>query len=326
MNMPNNSTVDTVEKLLAERQKIARWMAALAAKQAETPPAVYEKVYNDYAAKLEKVQGKLHAASDSVLAAASELTARLTEKEVAYTEKRDERAEAELRFTVGEYSEKEWDKRRTRLDDELAVCAGERDALAGELQRLQEVLDEVAGKERATRLSAPEGVAESAASGWGEPRVESASASAAAPVAAPRIPIHEQTAARPAAAAPDAAPSFDDLEFLRPSAPSAAKAAPVMLPVKGAKEVAPVAAAPKAAPAPKPSVPAPKAPAKSAPAPVSVAKTAAPPAAAPRGDAIGYTAPRSTEAVKSLSCHECGTLNAPTEWYCEKCGGELAAL
>jgi hypothetical protein len=36
--------------------------------------------------------------------------------------------------------------------------------------------------------------------------------------------------------------------------------------------------------------------------------------------------PASAEAVKSLKCQECGTLNYPTEWYCERCGGELAAF
>jgi rRNA maturation endonuclease Nob1 len=28
----------------------------------------------------------------------------------------------------------------------------------------------------------------------------------------------------------------------------------------------------------------------------------------------------------TLRCTECGTMNSPTEWYCERCGGELAAL
>ena len=28
---------------------------------------------------------------------------------------------------------------------------------------------------------------------------------------------------------------------------------------------------------------------------------------------------------KSLRCLACGTMNIPTEWYCERCGGELAA-
>src|SRR5438046_2867539 len=29
---------------------------------------------------------------------------------------------------------------------------------------------------------------------------------------------------------------------------------------------------------------------------------------------------------KTLRCKECGTMNLATEWYCEKCGGELAAM
>ena len=29
---------------------------------------------------------------------------------------------------------------------------------------------------------------------------------------------------------------------------------------------------------------------------------------------------------KTLKCPDCGTMNLPTEWYCERCGAELAAL
>lgn len=32
------------------------------------------------------------------------------------------------------------------------------------------------------------------------------------------------------------------------------------------------------------------------------------------------------EQVKTLKCQECGTMNYPTEWYCERCGGELASM
>jgi hypothetical protein len=42
-----------------------------------------------------------------------------------------------------------------------------------------------------------------------------------------------------------------------------------------------------------------------------------PAAAAPAADADG---------AKVLKCQECGTMNLPTEWYCEQCGAELAAL
>ena len=32
------------------------------------------------------------------------------------------------------------------------------------------------------------------------------------------------------------------------------------------------------------------------------------------------------EADKTLRCRACGTMNQPTEWYCEQCGAELAAM
>ena len=32
------------------------------------------------------------------------------------------------------------------------------------------------------------------------------------------------------------------------------------------------------------------------------------------------------EQTKTLKCNECGGMNYPTEWYCERCGAELAAL
>jgi hypothetical protein len=35
---------------------------------------------------------------------------------------------------------------------------------------------------------------------------------------------------------------------------------------------------------------------------------------------------RGGKPAKSLKCRECGTMNLPTEWYCERCGAELAAL
>lgn len=36
--------------------------------------------------------------------------------------------------------------------------------------------------------------------------------------------------------------------------------------------------------------------------------------------------PTGSEPAKTLRCTECGTMNFPTEWYCERCGGELAAF
>jgi hypothetical protein len=36
--------------------------------------------------------------------------------------------------------------------------------------------------------------------------------------------------------------------------------------------------------------------------------------------------PAAASQQKTLKCGECGTLNRATEWYCERCGAELAAL
>jgi hypothetical protein len=49
-------------------------------------------------------------------------------------------------------------------------------------------------------------------------------------------------------------------------------------------------------------------------------------ASASRDTVPSYLKEAPPEQVKTLKCQECGTLNYPTEWYCERCGAELAAL
>ncbi len=46
----------------------------------------------------------------------------------------------------------------------------------------------------------------------------------------------------------------------------------------------------------------------------------------PATQGSGVRNPTGTEPQKTLRCTECGTMNFPTEWYCERCGGELAAF
>jgi hypothetical protein len=57
-------------------------------------------------------------------------------------------------------------------------------------------------------------------------------------------------------------------------------------------------------------------------APPSTAAVATPPSVPRTG---GAQDPRS-EQHKTLKCPECGAANYPTEWYCERCGGELATM
>lgn len=140
---------------------------------------------------------------------------------------------------------------------------------------------------------------------------------AAAP---PRAP----TPVRPAAevAAPPSPPPAPVVEA--PSAP-----APVAPPAPAPAAATAPAAASVAASAPAPAVP--TAPAAPAPEPGSgpsagrATRTAVPQDDEPPGP-LGRPTPRTSQAVKTLKCQECGTFNYPTEWYCERCGGELAAL
>lgn len=383
MSTPEKDTAETVEKLLAERRKVAGWISALAAKRAETSPAVYQKVHDDYTAKLEKVQAKLVAASDSVQVAAVDVASRLTEREEALAKKRDERAEAELRAAVGEFSEREWEKRRTRLDDEVGAVTAERDTLRDELRRLRDVLAEVAGtgpvaeEETAGEVATPTDAgavpAESGASvkpeaaedAWkfsqegayqavpadevpaGEAVPES---SRPTPVntevvpAPPTIPIHEQSIIAPVEPAQPLAPSFDELAFLksvvgRPTpAGTMHPMEPALVPKRTPAESRRGTPKRGAAAPPPPSEPEPPAPPQSEAADYATPEPPMPfpdpvpeprvsqEMTPPRESYFGRPTPRTSEAIKSLRCQECGTLNFPTEWYCERCGGELAAF
>jgi hypothetical protein len=51
--------------------------------------------------------------------------------------------------------------------------------------------------------------------------------------------------------------------------------------------------------------------------------TSAPPAVQTAAPSVGKAA---AGVAKTLKCGECGTLNRPTEWYCERCGAELAGV
>lgn len=50
------------------------------------------------------------------------------------------------------------------------------------------------------------------------------------------------------------------------------------------------------------------------------------PSAAPAEVAAPAGRTASAQQAKTLKCADCGTMNRPTEWYCERCGAELAAL
>ena len=288
--------MDDLNALLEERARYERWIAQLNAKRDQTPPHVFDRVHADYAARLDTVMGQLRSRGDGLQTTAATLQERASAIASEEQSHRDVRAEIELRAMVGEYTSERADAELAACDAEIGRLESERTAAMQELGRLQEILSLVRQPEAPRPVAAP----------------------APAPVAAP---ASRPLGAPPPRAEPDT--TMEELAFLNSV-------------VDRPEPAAPVAAAPA------PAAPAPSAPAPSAPPPrhsgdiplissLEAAERAAPEHREPQTlrQAAGTPAflkGMPTEQVKSLKCQECGTMNYPTEWYCERCGGELAAM
>jgi len=135
-------------------------------------------------------------------------------------------------------------------------------------------------------------------------------------------------AAAAAAEPPRHSTDFDELEFLKsvvgpttpvaPAAPRVSSAKPVV-PQPAPASPAPARAAP---PAPPRAAEAPKAEAPKAP----VAKGGTPASTSRMPSETPSALHSQIEQPKTLKCAECGAMNYPSEWYCERCGAELTVV
>lgn len=131
--------------------------------------------------------------------------------------------------------------------------------------------------------------------------------------------------------APRRSTDFDELEFLKSVVgPAAAAAKPVVEPKQPTPGSSPVARpeTPNSSSISKPVTP-------STPANVVTAKAPPKPveppprlvlSQAPSDNVLGVTTDEAVEKPRNLKCAECGTMNYASEWYCERCGAELAAI
>jgi hypothetical protein len=295
--MTTMNAMDDLNALLEERSRYEKWIAQLNAKREQTPPHVFERVRTDYATRLDAVMGQLRSQAEGLQGTATTLESRVNALASEESLRRDARAEIELRAMVGEYSADKANAELAACDTDIGKLESERTVAAAELHRIQEIL---------ALVRQP----------VGRPAPAPAPAPASRPLGAP-VPKHEHD-------------TSEELAFLnsvvdRPKAPAPAPApAPVAAPAAAAAP-APVAAAP-AAPAPSiddmPLVTSLEA------ADRPEAQSAAPEALTMRqtSGTPAFLKGMPTEQVKTLKCQECGTMNYPTEWYCERCGGELAAM
>jgi hypothetical protein len=275
--MAKTETDATIEELLEQRAQYENWLAKLDSSGDKAPPAVRERVRGDYEARLQKIMEQLRSRGAAISEELERYHASQAELDRERRAAEEALAEAEVRHSVGEYTQDEWRKVNEDSRREIERLRSKLRSIGAEITRLTEVQAGITP----SRPGAPTPAARPA-------RPEVIEAPLVTHVADPMAEPMEVQSPRLAQRAPEpeAAP-VDELAFLKSVGNEEAR--PI-----GRRTSNPGMTAPTATSAPPAAMP------SAAKAPAGVAKT--------------------------LKCGECGTLNRPTEWYCERCGAELAGV
>lgn len=298
MATTTSETDTTIEALLQQRAQFEQWLARLDSASDKAPPAVRQRVRADYEGRLKGVIEELRGHSATISEELERHRASQAELDRERRQAEEALAEAEVRHTVGEYTEDEWRRINDDSQSNLGRLRQLLGTVGGEISRLAEVQSLISAAPKRSEPPPPPPKAEVVES---VPAVEEApeleiehSTPPPAPAAAPPSATSRPTPTAKREPAP-AAPPGDELAFLKSVSEEERKPA-----------------------ARRPSNPGGGSAGHSA----SRAVEASTPAS--HGGAAGKTA--APTGAKTLKCSECGTLNRPTEWYCERCGGELAGL
>jgi len=330
--------MDALNALMEERNRYEQWLAQLDARRSNTPTHVFARVRADYDARLMKVLDQLAGRATELQATASTLAEKVAALYADETTLRDERAEAELRASVGEFSLDHARDAMQRCDEAISSLGAERAQVGAELGRVQEILAV------AVRPPTPPS---------GEESVIPIEALAPAKAPAPPEPVPQaaQPIRQPAAppppppARPMPSSGFDELAFLQsvverpaPTMPADVVHAAPAPRMENRRETRAEPAPARAAMIEPAEVEVPAG-ANGAASRRNVAATPVltstplvekeahqPDSSLTPGSIPAFLKDVPTEQIKTLKCQECGTMNYPTEWYCERCGGELAAM
>jgi len=313
MTDTKSHNISEIETLLANRQQLVEWLARLDAAGSRAPDVVRSKVRSDYQGRLGQVVAQLSTHRDVIADTLSGLRDQVSQIESLRDEEANIRAEAELRHAVGEYSDDEWQLVELESSGKIAGFEHEIEKLSKEIHRLEEVLSLIVPERSSGNGPKPEPEPESAPSHLAlesGPTAETAEEEVVAPAPRPE------------------APRFVPRTGHFPKEP---------LYSRGQNPRASSAPSPAPAPTPTPTQ--------------AAGTTTTTSSASNREDELAFlrsmnvelmnAAPRgpnppnggTAEAErpvmpvpKTLKCRDCGSLNRPTDWYCERCGAELAAV
>jgi hypothetical protein len=304
MTKAKTNALDALRSLIAERQQYEQWITALDGRREGTPEHVFERVRGDYQSRLERVVGDIRGHAEELQLSISTLSSRLVEVAREEDTRREGLQEAELRAAVGEYEPEQWEQLRSDAERELARIAADRASLDNQLSELRSIqkLSEV-GSTGSPTPTGTAAVPDAAPVEQRPPaRVEPAPSPPAAAVAPP-APVAEP----PRAAAPPAADRSPPTR-IEEASPPRAEQPPRRTGDNERLSLDPVTTAANAASA------------------SSKGRTATRTPPAGTSPSRGKPEPGRADSGKTLKCPVCGTPNYPTEWYCERCGGELATM
>jgi len=290
MAKTTTDTEVTIEALLEQRSQYEEWILRLDTTGDKASPAVRQRVRGDYEARLESVMEQLRGRSAAIAEELERQHASQAELDRERRSAEEALAEAEVRHSVGEYSEEEWRRHSEQSKKGIEQLRSRLRAIGSEITRLTEIQALISGT-RATAAPAPP-------------------PPPPAPRPTPRPEVVEQAllvthvademeppppAPKPHQPEPAAAP-VDEMAFLK----SVSDDEPSRLASRRPNTDSPASTTTTSAPR----------------------ESSAPSATA----AAGGGGKAASGVAKTLKCGECGTLNRPTEWYCERCGAELAGV
>jgi hypothetical protein len=345
-------SIDEVRSLVAERQRYTDWLTALDARRAVTARHVFDRVHGDYVARRDAVLAQLREHIGALSTHGDELDSRLSAVDAELATLEDERVEAMLRTAVGEYDDNRWETLRQDVEAKLASLGDQRSGLLTEIDEIRSLLASAGNEPTGTveAVRSEQVLADATEDVLGGVAVDSPGDRPADSVGVASEPYTEIDIAfgetpdvmadvRAAPASTDHVPApvadqgtsdFEDALAMFSEVPGTPD--PTFTRSLAGIEVerdGQGASSRSAPPAPQPST------ATAVPAEAGAAfddlaflrSVIDPtPAASSAGvSSVAEVAP-SSEPLKTLRCTECSTMNLPTEWYCERCGGELAAF
>jgi hypothetical protein len=320
-----------VEQLLEERDAIHGWLTRLDAAGAAAPDSVRARVRRDYEVRMDALTERLRVHADAVAGKLRDDRAEHAELATRASSSREALAEAELRHLVGEFAGDRYEAERTRHSSDLETYELSLAAASERIARLEEL--------HALIASAPK----PAASEPPAPAEEEARVEVVAEAPAPEIFIQMESEIEEIEEIEidDLAPEndddllavFEDIDSLPPLASSTSDFAPLSFRPSGNVPTEPIrpVTPPLRSNTPPLGMPADVPPRFVRPGEV----VSAPAQAEPSPDTlfeqdIVAASPANEQPLgvvgRTLRCGECGAMNRPLEWYCEKCGAELTAL